>query len=89
MKIIDLTDQIILKKYSNEDSNESQPLYIDEPDECIKCFWCPSWSGSQEVKWVNQHCKRDKSHQKACMKLMGHSDDSLHGMQDIKDFFVT
>ena len=41
----------------------------------------------QEVKRVNQHCKRDKSHQKARMKLMGHSDDSLHGMQDIRDFF--
>lgn len=85
MKTIDLTDRLI--HCFKEDNVESQPLYIDTPDECIKCSWCPSWNGSQEVKRVNQHCKRDKSHQKARMKLMGHSDDSLHGMQDIRDFF--
>ena len=78
-----------LKKCFQEEV-EDQPLYIDIPDECIKCTWCPSWSGSQEVKRVNQHCKRDKCHAKAGMKLMGGGQDNdLHGMQDIRQFLQT
>ena len=85
MKTVDLSDR--LKKCVQEDI-ESQPLYIDVADECIKCNWCPSWGGSQEVKRINQHCKRDKSHSKARMKLMGKDEDSTsHGTQDIRKFF--
>ena len=42
------------------------------------------------MKRVNQHCKRDKCHTKAHMKLMGGSQDNdLHGMQGITKFLQT
>ena len=85
MESVDLDGR--LKKCVQEENVETQPLYIDIADECIKCNWCPSWSGSQEVKRVNQHCKRDKCHTKARMKLMGVEDNILHGMQDNRQFF--
>ena len=51
MQSVDLDGR--LKKCVQEENVETQPLYIDIADECIKCNWCPSWSGSQEVKRVN------------------------------------
>ena len=76
-----------LKKCYKEIDIEIQPLYIDREEEC---YWCPAWNGSQLVKRVNQHCKRDKSHMKAHMKAMGHSisDTELQGVQDIRTFFT-
>ena len=59
-----------LKKCHKEDV-DPQPLYIDSIDECIKCKWCPNWAGSQQVKGVNQHCKRDKCHLKARSREKG------------------
>ena len=59
-----------LAKCHQEDQIDEQPLYVDDADDAIKCAWCPGWSGSQ-VKRVNQHCKRDKSHLKAHMIVLG------------------
>ena len=76
-----------LKKCCIEESIETQPLYIDGVDECIKCTWCHVWSGSQKVKRINQHYKRDKCHAKAHMRAKGYSESDSHGMRDIRDFF--
>ena len=45
-----------------EGSGVEQPLYIDESTESIKCWWCPSWTGTIKVKVVNQHVRKAKSH---------------------------
>lgn len=76
----------ILKKCIKEEDVDQQPLYVDDIDECIKCKWCPTWSGSQLVKRVNQHCKRDRSHSKARSRENGQSQSELQGVQDIRSF---
>ena len=74
-----------LEKCSKEDV-DPQPLYIDSID---KCKWCPNWAGSQQVKRVNQHCKRDKCHFKAHSREKGEMQTELEGVQDIRSFFAT
>ena len=56
----DLDDRLA-KCYKEPDLNE-QSLFVDDTEDSIKCAWCSRWSGSQQVKRVNQHCKRDKCH---------------------------
>lgn len=67
-----------------------QPLYIDEPDEAIKCSWCPNWKGSQQTKVIDQHVKISASHLKARQKHLCLPDvaTTTSGRQlDIRSFF--
>jgi len=44
---------------------EQQPLYIDYDEGKIKCFWCKElFSGSEQLKYVNQHVRKAATHQK-------------------------
>lgn len=44
---------------------EQQPLYIDYDERKIKCFWCKErFSGSAQVKHINQHVRQSSTHQK-------------------------
>ena len=70
----------------HEEGPEEQPLYIDAIEECIKCKWYPGWQGSPQVKRVNQHCKRDKSHITARRKQSGEI-QPLKGVKDIRTYF--
>lgn len=65
-----------------------QPLHIDDPDETIKCSWCPSWPASIQTKVINQHVKKAASHLKARKKHLNLQDTSTSGLQlDIHTFF--
>ena len=82
-------DDRLAKCYKEPDLDE-QPLFVDDTEDSIKCAWCSGWSGSQQVKRVNQHCKRDKCHLKARMKALGHPNpEPLEGVQDIRTYFST
>lgn len=65
-------------------SDEEQPLFIDEANECISCYWCPDWKGAIEVKVANQHVRKSKSHQQK-----RHKDDTGQsaGIHDIRNYF--
>jgi len=44
---------------------EQQPLYIDQDDGKIKCYWCKdSFQGSVQLKHINQHVRKSSTHQK-------------------------
>ena len=66
-------------------SDEEQPLFLDEANECIMCNWCPNWKGAIEVKVANQHVRKAKSHQEKRRK--DDTGQSL-GTRDIRNYFV-
>ena len=48
LKTVDLG--VVLAKARKEENVPDQPLYVDEAEETIKCRWCTSFKGSQELK---------------------------------------
>lgn len=51
--------------------NEEQPLYIDEEDGLIKCKWCgKNFSGSQQMRCINQHVRKSATHKQARKKFL-------------------
>lgn len=88
--------EVIVGKCKKEDFSScseplEQPLYIDEPDEAIKCSWCPDWHGSQKTKVINQHVTKSVSHSKARKRHLCLSDEESDGESgrqlDIRTFF--
>ena len=67
---------------------QPQPLYIDEPDEAIKCTWCPDWHGSQKTKVVNQHVMKSASHLKARQKYLNLPETTPGRQLDIRTFIT-
>jgi len=64
--------------------NEEQPLYIDEEDGLIKCKWCgKNFSGSQQMRCINQHVRKSATHKQARKKFLSANtseDQSVSGM---------
>lgn len=85
----------VLAKCDSEDTSTAvvpasvtQPLYIDEGEETIKCKWCCNWNGSQEVKVINQHVRKSKSHCSARVLELNLPQPKTTGAQmNITDFF--
>ena len=70
---------------------EDQPLYIDDSEKTIKCHWCTTFKGSQEVKHVNQHTLKSSSHCNARKRFFGISEENRsrgENQLDIRDFFT-
>ena len=65
-----------------------QPLFIEESSNKTKCFWCPTWVGSDTVKVVNQHVRKAVSHQLARIKELKLPQPESPGVQtDIRSYF--
>ena len=44
---------------------EQQPPHVDYDEAKIKCFWCKEiFSGSDQLKYINQHVRKSRTHQK-------------------------
>ena len=84
LKTVDLG--VVLAKARKEENVPDQPLYVDEAEETIKCRWCTSFKGSQELKHINQHTKKAVSHQLALRKTTGVADQG--DQPDIRTFFT-
>ena len=51
--------------------DEEQPLYLDEEDGLIKCKWCgKNFSGSQQMRCINQHVRKSATHRQARKKYL-------------------
>ena len=61
--------------------DEEQPLYIDEEDGLIKCKWCgKNFSGSQQMRCINQHVRKSAAHRQARKKFL--SNNTNGSMED-------
>jgi hypothetical protein len=83
---------VLLGKCTKEDISDrdvSQPLYIDDGEEAVKCTWCPDWKGSIQAKIINQHVKTSASHRNARIRYLKLTDTNAQGQQlDIRSFFA-
>lgn len=79
----------ILKKCKREDDVEEddQPLHIDDAMESIACSWCPGFKGSIEVRVINQHTSRAKSHKsERKRKFSSEFTSPMKGVKDIRTY---
>lgn len=64
---------------------EQQPLYIDYDEKKIKCHWCKElFSGSAQVKHINQHLRKSSTHQKKRKDYL----KTGGGQRDLREYFM-